>query len=329
MNTTPEIVYYNIADDLAYEQELLEQWGVADRIRLRQAAGPDTADSFVTAAAGAAGAVVEYVEITRAVLDRLPDLRIASVQAIGTNNFDLAAATDHGVCVTNAPGFCVEEVAAHALGLILDITRGITRLDRSVRRGEWNPFAAPVPHRLTGRTVGLVFFGGIPRRMVPGLRALGLEVLVWAPTKTDAFVASAGARRVADLADLLTASDIVSLHCPLLPETRHLIGRRELELMGSDAVMINTARGAVVDEAALVTALREGVIAGAAVDVSESEPGGRTELAELEQTVITPHSAFLSEESFLDARERVLRSQVERLVDGVSPSALVNTEVRF
>ncbi|WP_028245751.1 C-terminal binding protein [Pseudoclavibacter soli] len=329
MNTTPEIVYYNIADDLAYEQQLLEQWGAADRVRLRQAAGPDTADSFVAAASGAAGAVVEYIEVSRDVLDRLPDLRIASVQAIGTNNFDLAAATDHGVCVTNAPGFCVEEVAAHALGLILDISRGITRLDRSVRQGEWNPFAAPMPHRLAGRTVGLVFFGGIPQRMMPGLRALGLNVLVYAPTKSDEFVASTGARRVADLDELLTTSDIVSLHCPLLPETRHLIGRRELELMGPDALLINTARGAVVDEAALVTALREGVIAGAAVDVSESEPGGRTELAQLEQTVITPHSAFLSEESFLEARERVLRSQVERLADGVRPSSLVNDEVQF
>ncbi|MCD7101309.1 C-terminal binding protein [Pseudoclavibacter sp. 13-3] len=322
-------MYFNIADDLAYEQELLSRWGVADEITLRRATGPDTAEALIEAAQGAAGVVVEYVEVTGEVIRHLPDLRIVSVQAIGTNNIDSGTATERGVCVTNAPGFCVEEVAAHALGLIIDITRGITRLDRSVRRGEWNPFAAPMPHRLVGRTVGLVFFGGIPQRMVSGLRALGLEILVFAPTKTAEFIRSCGARQVGTLDELLTQSDIVSLHCPLLPETRHLMGTAEFQRMRDSAVLVNTARGAVVDETALVAALTNGVIAGAALDVCEGEPVPPRALSALEQTVITPHAAFLSEESFLDARERVLRSHVERLVECTRPSSLVNQEVEF
>lgn len=328
--TVPTVVYFNIADTLDHERSLLRQWGVAEAIELVEVKAPDNEPAtFVDAVRGADGVVIEYFELARPTIEALPGLRICAVQAIGVSNIDVEAATDHGVCVTNAPGFCVEEVSLHAIGLIIDLVRKISFLDRRVRAGEWEPLTGPIPHRISGRTIGLVFFGAIPQAMVPILRAMGLRILAWAPTKTAEFLAGFGVEKAESLDELLERSDVVSLHTPLLPETHHLIGARELALMKPSAFLVNTARGKVVDEAALVSALRDGTIAGAGVDVIEDEDTERTELRGLENVVITPHAAFLSEESFLAAREIALRQLVERLVEGRRPTNLVNRSVEL
>lgn len=323
----PTITYYNISGGLDYENELLEGWGMAGKIRLVGVTSEDQTDEdFIGSVRDSEGVVVEYFTVTDRLMDELPDLRVIGLQSIGTDMVDKPAATLHGIAVTNAPGFCQQEVATTAVGMIIDLARKITYYDRDVRAGAWEPLDGSMPHRVQGMTVGLVFFGGIPRIMAPVLVALGMKVLVYAPTKTADYLASFGVEKVNALDELLTRSDVVSLHTPLIPETRHLISDRELRLMKPTAFLVNTSRGAVVDEVALVRALRDGSIAGAAVDVIEDESSERTELSSLDSVVINPHAAFLSQESFLQAREMALRGMVDLLVEGRKPRYLVNKD---
>lgn len=323
-----KVVYFNIDGGLDYENELLAEWGVADRIELIGATTEDSSeDTFVEAVHDADGVVVEYFEVTRTVLERLPKLKIISLQAIGVSNVDIDAATDHGVGVTNTPGFCSEDVALHTVGMIIDLARKISFLDRSVRSGHWDPMLGGLPTRVAGKTVGLVFFGSIPKLMVPLLKAIGMRVIAYAPTKTVEYLEDFGVAKVETLEELLRESDVVSLHTPLLPETRHLISTEELDLMKPSAFLVNTARGAVVNEQALVAALTTGQIAGAGIDVIEDEVNEKSDLFNLENVVITPHAAFISKESLADGRRIALSQLVQRLVTGEAPSNLVNKGV--
>ncbi|WP_100486919.1 C-terminal binding protein [Sporolactobacillus pectinivorans] len=319
------ILYYNIDDSLDYERVLLTEWGIQniELVEVRD----DGQKPFVDHARDADGVVVEYQQMTRKVIERLPKLKIIALQAIGVDNVDVAAATEQGVCVTNCPGFCSEEVALHTIGMIIDLTRKITFLDRSVRQGKWDPLYGYKTHRLAGKTVGLYFFGSIPQAMMPMLRALKVKVLAYAPTKTEAFLKRYGAEKAETFEKLLTKSDILSLHCPLMDTTMHLISERELKLMKKSAFLINTARGKVVDEKSLVKALKTGEIKAAAVDVIEDEITEKSDLFTLENTIITPHSAFVSEDSFYNARKMTLEQLIQRLSKNQKPSHLVNPSV--
>lgn len=321
-----KVLYYNIDDNLDYERGLLTQWGIED-LELVEIKDYDREKPFVVHAREVDGVVVEYQQLTREIIEQLPNLKIISLQAIGVDNVDVEAATDHGVSVTNCPGFCSEEVALHTIGLMIDLTRKITLLDRSVRHGKWDPLYGYKTYRLTGKTVGLYFFGSIPRAMMPMLQALNVRVLVYAPTKTKAFLKEFGVEKVDTFEELLTQSDILSLHCPLLDSTTHLISERELKKMKKSSFLINTARGKVVDETALVKALKEGEIKAAAVDVIEDETTETSPLFALDNTIITPHSAFVSEDSFYNARKIALEQLVQRLSKNQKPEHLVNPNV--
>ncbi|TGA99912.1 C-terminal binding protein [Sporolactobacillus shoreae] len=321
-----KVLYYNIDDSLDFERDLLIEWGIQDidLIEVKDYAGEKT---FTAHAREAEGVVVEYQQMTRTIIEQLPKLKIISLQAIGVDNVDVKAATDHGVYVTNCPGFCSEEVALHAIGLMIDLTRKITLLDRSVRQGKWDPLYGYKTNRLTGKTVGLYFFGSIPQAMMPMLRALKVRVLVYAPTKMKAFLEGYGAEKAETFEELLTQSDILSLHCPLTDSTTHLIAERELKMMKKSAFLINTARGKVVDEKALVKALNNSEIKAAAVDVIEDETTEESPLFALDNTIITPHAAFVSEDSFYNARKIALEQLVQRLSKNQRPSHLVNQDV--
>lgn len=321
-----KVVYYNVDDNLDYENSLLKQWGVSD-IELVEIKDPN--GNFTELCQDADGVVVEYEQITREKMDQMPHLKIVSLQSIGYNNVDIEAATEKGICVTNIPGFCTEEVALHTIGLLIDLVRNITFYDRTVRAGHWDPLLAPKTHRITGKTIGLVFFGSIPKAMLPMLKALGLHILVYAPTKTKEYLEEFGCEKADTLERLLRESDFVSMHTPLLPETTHMIGEAELSMMKPSAFFINTARGAVVDEKALVEALKTGKIAGAGIDVIEDETNEVSDLFQLENTVITPHAAFISEDSFYDGREKALRQLVMRLSEKKAPEFLVNKTVNI
>lgn len=326
-----KVLYFNIDDNLDYENSLLMEWGVND-LELVELKDKEYKKSFVDHVkdSKADGLVVEYEQVTKEVMDELPDLKIVSLQSIGYNNVDIKAATEHGICVTNIPGFCAEEVAVHTVGLMIDLVRKITYFDKSVRSGKWDPLLGYKTYRLTGMTFGMVFFGEIPKAMVPILKALGLNVVVYAPTKTKEFLEEYGCEKVETLDELLECSDFVSLHCPLIPDvTYHLMGEEQFKKMKKSAFLINTARGSVVDEVALVKALEEGQIKGAGIDVIEDETNETSELFKFDNVVITPHAAFISEDSFYDGRKRALKQLVMRLSEKVRPSSLVNKDIEI
>jgi len=322
-----KVVYFNIDDNLDYENGLLKQWDVTD-VELVEIKDK-TSGKFTEYLQDADGLVVEYEQVTREVMAQCPKLKVVAVQSIGTNNLDKAGATELGICLANAPGFCAEEVAVHTVGLAIDLVRKITFFDKSVRAGKWHPLIGYKTYRMSGLTFGLVFFGDIPKLMVPILKALNLKVLVYAPTKTKEYLAQFGCEKAETLEELLQTSDFVSLHCPLIQGvTYHLIGEEQLKLMKPTAFLINTARGSVVDEQALVKALKEGWIKGAGIDVIEDEANEISELFQLnDNVVITPHAAFLSEDSFYAARRIALEQLVQRLSKQQMPTHLVNQDV--
>ena len=324
-----KVLYYNIDDNLDYENSLLKEWGISD-IELIEIKDPKGTENFVSHIneVKAEGLVVEYESVTAEVMDSCPTLKQVSLQSIGYNNVDIKAAIKKGISVTNIPGFCAEEVSVHAIGMLIDLVRKISFYDRTVRSGKWDPLLGYKTYRMTGKTFGMVFFGEIPKKMVPVLKALGLKILVYAPTKTKEFLAEYGCEKAETLEQLLKESDFVSLHCPLIKDvTYHLIGEKELSLMKKEAFLINTARGSVVDEKALVSALKMGTIKGAGIDVIEDEANETSELFDLENVVITPHAAFISEDSFYDGRRRALEQLVQRFSKKVKPSTIVNKDV--
>ena len=331
-----QVVYYNVDDTLDFENSLLKEWGVDDieLVEVKNGDDRDKPEVFLEATKNADGIVVEYFNVNASIIEKMEKCRIVALQAIGYSNVDTDAATAKGMAVTNSPGFCTPEVAVHTVGMLIDIARKISYLDRTVRAGSWNPLLGGMPHRFAGQTVGLVFFGSIPKYMIPILKAMEMKVTCWAPTKSAEYLAEFGVEKIETLEQLLKESDFISMHCPLVmkespgrPATYHIIGEKELKMMKPTAYLVNTARGQVIDEAALVKALKEGWIKGAAVDVIEDEASEQSELFELDNTLITPHAAFVSVQAFEDARIIALRQLVELLHDGKVPTNLVNGAV--
>ncbi len=235
---------------------------------------------------GAAGLVtIPSVRVDRDLLDRAgPGLGIVANYAVGLDNVDLDAARERGIVVTNTPDVLTRATAEHTLALLLALVRRVAEGDRLLRRREpWRLQPTfMLGQGLEGRTLGVVGPGRIGREVARLAEALGMRTL--------------SARRGEPLDDVLRA-DVVSLHCPLTEETRHMIREETLARMRSDAVLVNTSRGAVVDEEALVRALRDGAIAGAALDVFEDEPNVHPGLLELENVVLTPHIASATHEA--------------------------------
>lgn len=218
-----------------------------------------------------------------------PGLRGVCNVAVGFDNVDLAACARRGVVVTNTPGVLDDATADIAFGLILAAVRRLGEGERLIRAGkpwQWG-MSFMLGHDLRGKRLGIVGLGGIGSRVAHRGRAFGMEI-AYASRSESPYAAELEATRL-ELDELLATSDVVSLHAPLTPQTRHLIGARELALMKPTATLVNTARGAVVDEAALAAALGEGVITSAGLDVFENEPQVHPALLELENVVLVPH----------------------------------------
>lgn len=323
-----KLVYCNTTEDLEYEKNLLREWGISD-LELVDVKEPDPT-KIPERLSDADGVVVIYDRIDKDLLERCPRLKCASVQSIGYDNLDVEAGTEFGVCMTNAPGYCEEEVAEHTVALMLALVRKIAYYDRNVRKGIWDPMIGDKTYRLSGKYFGMVFFGHIPKLVTPIVKAMGMKVLVYAPTKTTEEIYEFGCEKVDSLEELCERSDILSLHCPLIDGvTDHLIDEKLLKRMKKTAFLINTSRGEVVDEKALVKALKEKWILGAGLDVIEDEANAKSELFELADcTVITPHAAFLSEDSYYMARKIALEQQVQCLIAGKYPSYLINKDIK-
>lgn len=322
-----KVIYYNMNQTLDYENQLLKEWNITDieLVEIKNNKEKLRAEHI----ADADGIMLDYDPVPRELMEQLPNLKIIALQSIGYNQIDIEAATDNNTCVTNVPGFCVEEVALHTIGLMIDLVRKISFYDRSVRRGEWDPFLGEKIYRITGKTIGLVFFGGIPQAMMPMLKGLKLNVLVYAPRSTKEFIEEYGAVKVDTLEELMETSDFISIHTPLAPETVGMISEEQINRMKKTAFLINTSRGIVVDEKALIKALKEKRIAGAGLDVIEDEENHNSELLKFENVVITPHAAFISEDALYEGRRRALEQVVMRLSKGILPTNLVNKNCKI
>jgi D-3-phosphoglycerate dehydrogenase len=228
--------------------------------------------------------------------------------------------------VTNVPDFCLEEVSDHALALLLACARRIVLFARATQSGVWNLAAGqPIP-RLRGQTLGLIGYGGIARALAPKAQALGLRVLAYTPRLASGPL-DATTTGMNDLYELLAASDFVSIHVPLTDETRGMLDARALRQMKPTAYLINTSRGAVIDEAALAQALADGQIAGAALDVLAHEPPGPDHpLLRSPNAILTPHAAFYSEAAIADLQRRAAE-QAATVLRGELPPNIVNPAV--
>ncbi len=249
--------------------------------------------------------------------DASPRLRVVSVMAVGYDNIDVAEATRRGILVTNTPGVLTETTADLAFALLMSVARRIVEGDGDVRAGRfrgWGPFDY-LGQDVHGATLGIVGPGRIGKAVAKRARGFGMKVLF-------------ADRRKSSLARVLRASDFVSLHCPLTPQTRHLIGKRELAMMKKSAILINTTRGPVVDESALVRALRSGTIAGAGLDVYEREPRVPASLRRMKNVVLLPHIGSASRAT----RDAMASLAVDNLIAGLSgrrpPQAVNELQIR-
>jgi D-3-phosphoglycerate dehydrogenase len=290
---------------------------------LRLAEQP-TPEGILKIAAGADAVLATYAKITADMIGRMSRCRIISRFGIGVDNVDLAAATSAGIVVTKVPDYCIDEVSDHALALLLAAARKITVSNTQVHDGRWEmPAVVPI-HRLRGSVLGLVGFGRIPQLVAPKAKAFGLRVIAYDPFVPADVFAREGVEAV-DLAQLLGRSDFVSIHTPLMPETRGLFDAGAFRQMKPTAYLINTARGPIVDEAALAEALDAGRLAGAALDVMPHEPPTGSPLLGRENVIITPHTSFYSEESLLEL-QRKAAEEVVAVLTGKSPRNPVNAE---
>jgi D-3-phosphoglycerate dehydrogenase len=264
----------------------------------------------------------QYVPITGAVLDALPRCRLVVRYGVGVDNVDVEAATGRGVWVANVPDYGRDEVADHTLALALSLLRGVVVLDRSVRAGVWELEGARPLRRLSTLTWGVVGCGAIGRGVAGRAAGLGMRVLGHDLPEVPS---EAPIERVG-LEELLEGADVVSLHAALTPASHHLIGAGALARMRPTAFLVNTARGGLVDAAALLAGLEAGELAGAALDVLEGEPPDELgwRLARHPRVVATPHAAWYSEEAFRTLKSEVAREAL-RVLAGGEPRSPVNS----
>lgn len=253
-------------------------------------------------------------------------LQVIGRYGIGVDNIDVAEATRLGILVTNVPAYCLDEVAEHALGLLLALARNIPAYNTAVRDGKWELKAGRRLFRVAGQTLGIIGFGKIGQTLALKATGLGVRVLAYDPLMDAERIRSLGAEP-SDLDGLLRSSDLVSLHVPLTDTTRHLINEVRLRSMKATAFLVNTSRGGIIDLEALLVALRDGWIAGAGLDVFEPErlPPDHPLLAQ-SNLVATPHVAFYSEESVLELERKAARNVADVLL-GRLPDSIVNREV--
>ena len=281
-----------------------------------------TPEEVAAQAADADVLINQYVPVTAEVLDALPGCRLVVRYGVGVDNLDVAAAAVRGVWVANVPDYGRDEVADHTLALALSMLRGVAVLDRSVHAGSWDLEPARPLHRLGTLTWGVVGCGAIGTAVAGRAAGLGMRVLGY---DVEGVRCRPPIERV-PLEELLARADVVSLHAALTGESHHLIGKAALARMRPTAWLVNSARGGLVDSAALLAALDARALAGAALDVLETEPpddlGWR--LARHPRVVATPHAAWYSEEAFVTLKTEVAREAL-RVLEGGKPRSPVNT----
>ncbi|MDA4136655.1 MAG: C-terminal binding protein [Thaumarchaeota archaeon] len=268
--------------------------------------------------------------VTRKVIESMPNLRVLARYGIGLDNVDLKAATERGVVVTNDPDYALEEVADHAFTMALALTRRTVKIDRMMRDGrpgyEIKKAVEPI-HANSSLTFGILGLGNIARRIATRAKALGFRVISYDPWVARAEFGLLGVERAADLETVLRESDVISVHVPLTPQTRHFLGEKQFALMKKSALIVNTSRGPVIDQAALYSALKDGRLGGAGLDVFEVEPLPADDpLRKLDNVILSPHLAWYSEESHKRVRFDMSRA-VKDVLTGKRPEFVANPDV--
>lgn len=324
MLTRPQVV--NVDCNFVYDIERKQIEAAGGDFVERRAR---TEDELVAACADATVALLEHADtpFTARVISALPACRAIVRYGVGIESVDQAAATKCGVVVANAPDFCTEEVSDHAVALLLASVRRIAFLDRRVHAGGWHGFKFEVPlRRIANLTLGLVGWGRIAQAVARKMSGFRMRILV-----SDPFVKSEPAGtgvEFVSLERLLRESDLISLHVPLNPGTKRLIGDKSLELMKPTAFLVNTSRGGVIDQAALVRALEAKRLGGTGLDVFEEEPLPVDHpLRKMEHVTLTPHYAASSRDSMVHLHHTIADS-VEAILRGFLPPFVVNSSVR-
>lgn len=308
--------------DLNIERSILQK-ACAELI---VAEGTDAA-SLARLAADCDAIMTNWVNVPESVIAAAPKCKIIARLGIGLDNIDVAAATRRGIVVTNVPDYCVTEVAEHALALILSLARKVAFYHQETKTGRYNLKDGLPLHRIEGQTLGIIGFGNIGRKLAEMAAGIGLNVLATARRPRNSAELPRGASWC-DLNKLLSESDFISLHLPLNSDTKHLIGAAQLACVKPGAFVINTARGGLIDHAALAAALAANKLAGAALDVQDPEPPDLSLPPYNDpRVIVTPHVAFVSTESLENLRTRTAMQVATRL-RGEWPENIVNPEAR-
>jgi D-3-phosphoglycerate dehydrogenase / 2-oxoglutarate reductase len=280
-------------------------------------------EAVILACNDADGLINQYALLTRKVLKNLQKCKIIARYGVGVDSIDLRAATDLGIIVANVPDYCIDEVSDHTIALIMTLIRKTAFFNHKVKSNQWD-FHPGIPiHRIRGRTLGLIGCGKIGLEVAKKMAIFGVRAIAF-----DPYVEKAPEGiEITGLDNALKESDIISIHCPLSESTHHLIGEQEFKKMVRKPLLINTSRGPIIDEKALIQALEERHISGAGLDVLETEPPDpQNPLLEMENVVLSPHAGFYSEESISELKRRTAKN-VSDVLKGRWPGSVVNREV--
>jgi D-3-phosphoglycerate dehydrogenase len=303
------------------EREVLEAAGIELVI------APDASESTLAGLAADVDAIMFcFAQVTGAVLEAATGCKIAARYGIGVDNVDIAKATELGMVVTNVPDYCMDEVTDHALGMIIALNRRFVPHSNAVISGGWSDVVLNQPtHRTRGATLGIVGYGRIGRSLAAKAVGFGMNILAYDPLIEPG--QDVGGASAVTLDELLVRSDFVSLHVPLIPETENMISAPELAKMKPGSIIVNCARGGLIDEDALSASLASGHTAGAGLDVVEpAPPDPASALLKQENVIITPHTAFFSQASTLELERRTAQ-EVVRVLNGETPENLINPDV--
>lgn len=289
---------------------------------------PATNRADVIAELPDADAVISvYTEFDREMLGKMKKCKIIATQTIGINTIDLDVATELGICITNVPDYCLEEVALHTVSLTLSCVRKITIYNKIAREKIWNIeeiYKYGELHRLTGQKYGLVSLGNIGKRVAEIMKAFGMEIMAYDPFISDKVFNSCNIQKAETLEELFSSCNIISLHTPLTEKTKDMIGINLFKLMPSNAVLINTSRGEIIKEKDLYIALKEGIISAAGIDVIRDEINFETPLYRHENVIMTPHIAYYSQEALDECRAKAAKMVGDVIGRHIVPKYLVN-----
>jgi D-3-phosphoglycerate dehydrogenase len=308
--------------DVSFERSVLAEVG-AEVVDAREF----TVDQVIEHARGADAVMTDYFEWSADAIAELGSCRVISQYGVGYDKIDVGAAERAGILVTHTPDYCAEEMADHAVALMLAVVRKVAFYDRAVRAGEWDYNAGPEMRRMSALTLGLVGAGRVGSAVAARARAFGMRVVAHDPQRDAADLARDGIEAIG-LDEVIRTADLLSLHLPLTAGTRGFMTTDRLVSMKPGAVLLNTARGGLVDHDALTSALRDGSLGGAGLDVLAAEPPRPDDpRLSLENVVVTPHAGFLSREA-LEAVQVQAAEEARRVLAGEPPRHPVNSPRR-